>query len=174
MRGALVKLSLASILGCSSAFSNAFYNACSASDWQSFSDPEHEFTIDMPAPVITSIKSSNLPQYESKDGDCTYTVSVNQRSKLSADREIEVFASEFADTFERSMKKSGYPTVRSVDEKVAGAKWRGKLYQFDKPDGSKTTIQVCVEDKHNIILYVFGGALKQPKTVRFLSSLNVH
>ncbi len=174
MRGVQQLLSLALIVGCSSVFGNAFTNACFASDWQSFSDPAHEFTIDMPAPVITSSKSSQLPQYEAKDGECSYTVSVNQRSKLSADEEIEIFAREFADTFEGSMKKSGYPTVRSVDEKVAGANWRGKLYQFDKPDGSKTTIQVCVEDKHNIILYVFGGALEQPKTVRFLNSLKVH
>lgn len=174
MRGFRQLLSLALIVCCSSVFGNAFSIACFASDWQSFSDPEHEFTIDMPAPVLASIKSSQLPQYESKDGECSYTVSVNQRSKLSEDEEIDVFAREFADTFERSMKKSGYPTVRSVDEKVSGANWRGKLYQFDKPDGSKTTIQVCVEDKHNIILYVFGGALKQPKTVRFLNSLKVH
>jgi hypothetical protein len=174
MRGLRPLLSLALIVGCTSAFCNVFGNACFASDWQSFSDPAHEFTIDMPAPVITSTKSSQLPQYESKDGECSYTVSVNQRSKLSEDEELEVFAREFAETFERSMKKSGYPTVRSVEEKVAGANWRGKLYQFDKPDGSKTTIQVCVEDKHNIILYVFGGALEQPKTVRFLNSLEVH
>lgn len=174
MRGLRVQLSLALIVGCSSVLGNAFSNACFASDWQSFSDPAHEFTIDMPAPVITSIDSSHLPQYESKDGECSYTVSVAQRSKLSEDKEIEIFASVLADTFQRSMKTSGYPTVRSVDEKVAGANWRGKLYQFDKPDGSKTTIQVCVEDKHNIILYVFGGALEQPKTVRFLNSLEVH
>ena len=174
MRGLRVQLSLALILGCSSVLGNAFSNACFASDWQTFSDPAHEFTIDMPVPVTTTTKQPGLPEYESKDGECSYTVSVNQRSKLSENEEIEIFGREFANTFESSMKKSGYPTVRSVDEKVAGANWRGKLYQFDKPDGSKTTIQVCVEDKHNIILYVFGGALEQPKTIRFLNSLVVH
>lgn len=166
MRGVGALLSLVLSVGCS--------YGCSASSWQTFSPQAHEFSIDMPSPVSTTTKDSGFPQYEARDGDVGYTVSLNKRSTLTEKEEIEVFASEFADTFESGLKKAGYPAVRSVDKDVSGANWRGKLYQFDKQDGSKTTIEVCVEPKHNIILYAFGGALDDPKTKKFLDSFTVH
>lgn len=148
-------------------------SGCSASEWQTFSDANHEFSIDMPTPVTTTTKDSGFPQYESRDGDISFTVSLNKRSTLSEKEEIEVFAGEFADTFASGMKKAKYPVVRSIDKEVSGANWKGKLYQFDKADGSKTTIEVCVEPKHNIILYAFGGALSDAKTKKFLQSFKV-
>ena len=166
MRAVGALLSLALSAGCS--------YGCSASQWQPFSDQEHEFSIDMPSPVSTTTKDSGFREFEARDGDVTYTVSVNKRSTLPEKEEIEIFAGEFANTFESSLKKAKYPAVRSVDKDVSGANWRGKLYQFDKIDGSKTTIEVCVEPKHNIILYAFGGALDDPKTKKFFDSFKVH
>lgn len=166
MRGAGVLLSLALSLVCS--------YGCGASQWQTFSNPDHEFTIDMPSPVSTTTKDSGFSQYEARDGEVGYTVSVNKRSTLSEKDEIEVFAGTFATTFESGLKKAGYPTVRAIERDVSGTNWRGKVYQFDKADGSKTSIEVCVEPKHNIILYAFGGALDDPKPKKFFDSFKVH
>ena len=155
----------------------AFCNyGCSAkaSTWLPFSDNDKEFTITMPAPVKPVTKDSGLLQYEAEDGETSYTVSTNKRSTLPEEKEVEVFASSFADTYQSGMKKAGYPTVRSIDKEVSGPNWKGKLYQFDKADGTSTTIEVCIEPKHNIILYAFGGAVSAPKTKAFLDSFVVH
>lgn len=165
MRGAGVLLSLALSVVCS--------YGCSASPWLPFSDQANEFCIDMPSPVSTTTKTSGFAQYEARDGEVSYTVSVNKRSTLSEKEEIEVFAGTLASTFESGLKKAGYPAVRSIEKDVTGTNWRGKLYQFDKADGSKTSIQVCVEPKHNIILYAFGGALDDLKTKNFFDSFKV-
>ncbi|CAN5598935.1 hypothetical protein BH11CYA1_BH11CYA1_39880 [soil metagenome] len=145
-----------------------------ASEWKSFSDKDNEFTITMPSPVTPVTKDSGLLQYEASDGDTNYTVSLNKRSTLDEKQEIETFAKTFADTYQSGMKKAGYPTERSLEKEVSGSNWKGKLYQFDKPDGSSTTIEVCVEPKHNIILYAFGGKANAPETKSFLDSFAVH
>jgi len=147
--------------------------SCSAVAWQEFNDPQGEFSINMPSPVTPTEREPGLPAYDAKEGEVEYRVSVNKRSSLDEKAEIEVFCNTFAESFEKNMKDQKFPVTRAVAEEVSGPNWKGKLYQFDKTDGSSTTIEICVEPKHNIILYAFGASRNDPQASKFFSSFKV-
>lgn len=147
--------------------------SCSAGAWKEFKDPAGEFSVAMPSPVTLTEREPGLPAYDAREGAVDYRVSVNERSSLEEKAEIEIYCNTFADSFEKNMKDQNFPVTRAVAEEVAGPNWKGKLYQFDKTDGSSTTIEICVEPKHNIILYAFGASRKDPQAIKFFSSFKV-
>ncbi len=147
--------------------------SCSAGAWKEFNDPTGEFSVSMPSPVTLTERRPGLPAYDATESGVDYRVSVNERSTLDEKSEIEVYSNTFADSFEKNMKDKNLPVSRAATEDVSGPNWKGRLYQFDKGDGSSTTIEICVEPKHNIILYAFGAGRKDPRTVKFLSSFAV-
>ncbi len=147
--------------------------SCSAGAWKEFKDPAGEFSISMPSPVTLTEREPGLPAYDAREGAVDYRVSVNKRSSLDQDAEIKIYCDTFADSFEKNMKDQNFPVSRAATEEVEGPNWKGKLFQFDKTDGSSTSIQICVEPKHNIILYAFGASRKDPQAQKFFSSFKV-